>query len=230
MSLQQGRLSPEHAEQRIAVSIDKSAPSDGIAKLTLRCAKTDQELTTTIRVAPDNTAQDVSFIESDRIVSIYATHSDSRTDGWEVLNGLGHTGASLRSDLDLKSTDTVAGKLPSATYRFATTTTDDKATLKVIALPVLPITSENGMRVAVSVDVAPAQILDLKTAEFSQEWRHNVLTNSAVGEITNLRLAPGAHSLKVTALDPGVILDRFEIDFTGAQRAYLPVPETRIVR
>jgi hypothetical protein len=93
---------------------------------------------------------------------------------------------------------------------------------------VLPITSENGMRVAVAIDDAKPVTLDLKTAEFSQEWRENVLTNAAVGTVNNLHLAPGAHILKVTALDPGVILDRYEIAFTGAPRAYDPVPETRI--
>jgi hypothetical protein len=34
----------------------------------------------------------------------------------------------------------------------------------------------------------------------------------------------------VYALDPGVILDRFEIAFTGAPRAYGPVPETRVLK
>ena len=136
----------------------------------------------------------------------------------------------MRSRLDLASSDAPTGISPNVTYRFATTTADDKARLKVIALPVLPITSENGMRVAVSIDGGAPQVLDLKAAEFSQEWRHNVLTNSAVGEINNLRLAPGAHTLKVFALDPGVILDRFEIDFAGAQQAYGAVPETRIAQ
>jgi hypothetical protein len=230
VSQNSGTIAAGVSEQRIEVSVDKTAPAGGSAKLTIRCANTDHDLPISIRIAPDNAAENASFIESDRIVSIYATHSDSRTDGWEVLNGLGHTGASLRSDLDLHSTDTVAGKLPSATYRFATTTVDDKATLNVIALPVLPVTSENGMRVAVSIDGGAPQILDLKAAEFSQEWRRNVLTNSAIGEIDNLRLASGAHTLKVFALDPGVILDRFEIDFAGAEHAYLPVSETRIAR
>ncbi|HZZ56586.1 MAG TPA: hypothetical protein VFE31_02060 [Opitutaceae bacterium] len=46
--------------------------------------------------------------------------------------------------------------------------------------------------------------------------------------LSDLRLKPGAHTLTVYALDPGVILDRFEIDFAGAQRAYGAVPETRI--
>jgi hypothetical protein len=174
-----------------------------------------------IRIAPRSTVKDVSFLESDRIVSIYAVHADATSGGWDVLTGLGHTGATLRAKLDMRSP-------PTATYRFATTTTDDKAVLNVIALPVLPVTSENGMRVAVAIDGGTPVTLDLKTSEFSQEWRQNVLTNQAIGTVNNLRLAPGAHTLRVTALDPGVILDRYEIAFAGAPHAYDPVPETRI--
>lgn len=50
----------------------------------------------------------------------------------------------------------------------------------------------------------------------------------AIEQISDLRLALGAHTLTVYALDPGVTLDRFEIAFTGAPRAYGPVPETRL--
>ena len=39
-----------------------------------------------------------------------------------------------------------------------------------------------------------------------------------------------APPVTVWALDPGVVLDRYEIAFTGAPRAYDPVPETRIVK
>jgi len=49
-----------------------------------------------------------------------------------------------------------------------------------------------------------------------------------VGTVHDLALKPGAHTLTVTALDPGVILDRFEIDFPEASHAYAPVPETRV--
>ena len=97
-------------------------------------------------------------------------------------------------------------------------TGDDPATLRVMALPVLPVTSDNGMRVAVSLDGGTPVILDLKTAEFSATWKQNVLTNTAVGEINNLRLKPGAHELTIYALDPGVILDRYEIAFRPARR------------
>jgi hypothetical protein len=122
------------------------------------------------------------------------------------------------------------GNAPHATYRFATTTANEPATLNVIALPMAPITSENGMRVAASLDGGAPTILDLSAAEFSATWRRNVLTNTAIGSFGNLRLAPGAHTLTLTALDPGVTLDRIAIIFDGAQKAYGPVPETRVVR
>jgi hypothetical protein len=57
-----------------------------------------------------------------------------------------------------------------------------------------------------------------------------VLTNSAVAALHDLNLKPGAHTLTVIALDPGVTLDRFEIAFDGAPSAYGPVPETKIVQ
>jgi len=194
---------------------------NGQGTVTLNCEGTPITFPVAIRIAPRNVVRNVSFIESGRIVSIYAVHADERTCAWDILTGLDHTGASLRSALDIKTS-------PSAIYRFSTTTADDKAALRVFALPILPITSDSGMLVAVSIDGGAPVTLDFKTAEFSAAWRQNVLTNSAVGIVGNLRLAPGAHTLKVTALDPGVVLDRFEIAFDGAPQAYDPVPETRI--
>jgi hypothetical protein len=136
----------------------------------------------------------------------------------------------LRAKIDMASVAAGVSGAPSATYRFATETADDPAVLRVIALPILPVTSDNGMRVAASIDGSAPVVLDLKSAEFSETWKRNVLSNTAVGEIGNLRLKPGAHTLTVWALDPGVTLDRYEIAFAGAPRAYDPVPETRIVK
>ncbi|MEJ0026255.1 MAG: glycosyl hydrolase 115 family protein [Rhizomicrobium sp.] len=225
-----GTFGGNATEQRLHVSVDwKTAPDGGQGSVALGCEGTATKFQVTVRVAPRNAVTDVSFLESERIVSIYATHADATSGAWETLDGLGHTGASLRSRLENKSVDDPAAA-PSATYRFATTTGDDKASLRVVALPTLPITSENGLRVAASIDGAAPAILDLKAPEFSAAWRQNVLTNTAVGVVNNLVLKPGAHVLKVWALDPGVILDRYEIAFDGAPRAYDPVPETRIVK
>jgi hypothetical protein len=84
------------------------------------------------------------------------------------------------------------------------------------------------MRAAVSIDGGPATVLDFNAAEFTEAWRQHVLTNAAVAEVHGLDLKPGAHTLTVYGLDPGLILDRIEIAFDGAPRAYGPIPETRI--
>jgi hypothetical protein len=84
------------------------------------------------------------------------------------------------------------------------------------------------VRIAAAIDDAPPRILDFGAPEFSQAWRQHALTNAAIERLVNLRLEPGAHTLTVYGLDPGITLDRFEIAFTGSPQAYSPVPETRI--
>ena len=240
VSQSSGSLGPKRLEQRVWIGIDWSKAPDGAsAGIVASCGKTSARMPITIRTAPTNAAKDVSFLEDDGIVSIYAVHADERSDGWEVLNGLGHTGASLRSDLTMASVDpndpAAIAKAPHVTYRFATATKRGydlvqyaRAALRVIALPIQPITTENGMRVAVSIDGGPAKVLDFYAPEFTEPWRQHVLTNAAVETVNDLNLKPGAHTLTVTALDPGFILDRFEIAFDEAPKAYGPVPETRI--
>lgn len=231
-----GDFSPDrkHLEDRFTVSLDwKSAPASGDGLVTIQCSAAKQPYAIHVHLDPRQEAKAASFIESNRIVSIYAVHTDTRSNQWEILEGLGHTGADLRSPLEMKSIDfsgqASLQKAPSAVYRFSTTTLDDKATLTVFALPTFPITSENNLRVAVSIDGGSINLIDLYAPEFSEEWRQHALMNTAIGTIPNLRLEPGTHTLVVYALDPGVTLDRFQVAFTGAAVAYGPVPETRIV-
>ncbi len=230
----QGSFAPGNSEARVEVSIDwDKAPTDGKGVITFQCSTADVPLPVAVTIAPANTVRDVSFIEAQSIVSMYAVHADVLGKGWQVLDGLGHTGASIRSDLDMASindTDPATlAKAPVATWRFATTTAANRATLKVTALPFLPLTTDNKMRAAVSVDGAPPQVLDFGAAEFSKRWESHVLSNAATETLTNLVLRPGAHSVTLYALDPGFTLDRLELAFDGAPVAYGPVPETRIV-
>ncbi len=49
-----------------------------------------------------------------------------------------------------------------------------------------------------------------------------VQSNAAVETVQNLRLKPGPHVVTIRALDPGFALDRLELAFVGAPRAYGP--------
>jgi hypothetical protein len=227
-----GTLTPDRLEHRLQLSIDwDQAPESGKGIVMVKCANEPRGFPVTVTIAPPPPTG-ASFIEVNRLVSMFGTHADTVSGQWQVLDGLGHTGASLRASLDLPSinpSDAAAlSAAPSATWRFATTTADDPATVRVIALPFLPATTRNGMRVAVSVDEAPPVVLDFAAPEFSQRWQANVERNAAIGEVPNLRLKPGVHTVTVRALDPGVTLDRLEVAFVNAPQGYGVVPETRI--
>jgi hypothetical protein len=231
-----GSFSPDthHLEDRMEISLDwNSAPASGEGLVTVLCSAAPQPIRLHVHIAPREAAKGSSFIEAERIVSIYAAHPDERSAGWELLDGLGHSGADLRTRLDMKSIDADRAdavlQAPRLVYRFATTTASDKATLLLYALPTFPITSENGVRAAVSIDSGPVQLVDFFAPEFSEAWRQHAMTNTAIETIPNVQLQPGPHTLTVYALDPGVTLDRFEIAFRGAQAAYDPVPETRVI-
>ena len=231
-------------ERRILVSVDWArAPRQGEGTVTIQCSAGRQPLPVHVRIAPPLQGARASFIDSQGVVSMYAAHADVLSGAWNVLTGVGHTGADLQSNLDLEpvamSDRAAFAKAPRAVYRFATGVQDhdysfpnhvidDVATIKAIALPTFPISKGDDLRIALSLDGGAPRVVDFRIVYYGAKWRQNVLDNAAVVAIHDVPIAPGNHTLTVTALDPGVTLDRFEIDFAGASPAYGPVPETRV--
>jgi hypothetical protein len=82
------------------------------------------------------------------------------------------------------------------------------------------------MRYGVSVDEGPVNIVDFKTVGRSEEWKENVLRNRAERTIQFQHLKKGRHTLKIYAIDPGVILDEIRIDLGGLKKAYSAIPAT----
>jgi hypothetical protein len=138
-----GSFSPGRGalEDRVHVSIDWSkAPPQGKATVTISCGTARQPIGVHVELARANATASVSFIENEGIVSMFASHADELRGGWQVLEGVGHTGSDLRSRLDtptVTSVDAIAlQQAPKAVYRFSTTNDNDRATLRVIGLPV----------------------------------------------------------------------------------------------
>ena len=196
-------------EQRVAVRYDGVSAIEGG---TAQCGSQTLRITARlIRPATPNAP-----VEINRTLSLAATRDTSPD--WEVMPGLGSRGASLRARLDLPSRADAAKSAP-LDYRFETGASTD-AELRIIALPVHPLTSADGLRIAIQIDDGPLQTLDFRTFGRSEEWKQNVLTNSAIRSIPLRQLAKGAHHLRIHALDPGFILDRIDIRLDGAPDTY----------
>lgn len=209
-------------EQRLTLRLDGSA-QPGLA---LQCGEQVLNLKVQLQQPADGTPG-----ERERIVTLPAaavglpaaggSGAKSATGDWEFQPGLGTSGQAMRARLDLRSRAALAKDatpLP-LEYRFHTST-DAGATLRFVAVPVHALTAGQRVRIAVQLDDGPLQTLDYTTVGRSDEWKQNVLSNTAIRTTSVARLAPGKHRLRVYALDPGVVLDRIDVVLDGAPNYY----------
>ena len=191
-------------EQRIMLSYDGGAKP----ALSLQCGA--QVVNVNLR------AEEAGPGERERIIVLAAGSAAPHPD-WEAMPGLGSSGSSLRARLDLARRDPGAGS--ALEYRF-TSSSAGGAQLRVTAVPVHPLTSNDRLRIAVSLDGGPPEVFDFTTTGRSEEWKRNVLGNSAVRSKAIEQLAPGPHTLRVHAVDPGFVLDRIDVAMDGAPLYY----------
>ncbi len=149
------------------------------------------------------------------VVSLAAADAAPNRD-WELVPGLGSRGAALRSML---SGSSAAAPGAALTYRFQLAATG-AARVRIVALPVHPLHADLGLRIKVSIDGGAFQTLDFATRGRSEEWKINVLTNTALRTLALAAPAAGAHTVQVLAVDPGFILDRIDVLEDGAPNYY----------
>jgi hypothetical protein len=174
------------------------------------------------------------FIEDNGFVSIHAVNFSHQTKKsnlhWQILDHLGYAGKvlqvlPLKADGEKIDTATVKNN-SSVDYEFYTFTAAP-AIMSIFTLPTHPLNNLHSMRYGLSMDDGPVKIVDFRTFGRSEEWKQNVLSNRAERKIQMPLLDPGNHTLKIFAIDPGVILDEIRIDLGGLKKAYSSVPETK---
>lgn len=178
-------------------------------------------------------AKSGDFVERAGVVSIDAGHFSGKRDlpsgaGWRSVPGLGRSGSAVTV---MPSTARIsASATPSLDYRFHVSS-DHPATLRVRLLPTHPLVSGRGLRLAVAIDGAPPFALEV-TKGFDPkkpEWSDRVLANATEASLKlPVPLKPGAHVLRLIAVDAGVVVDKIVIDLGGLQSSYDGPAETRL--
>jgi len=205
-----GKLTANNGyQQRIAVAYDGSARA--ISPGTVTCA--GKAMTLPARLVASTSA--TVPVEIDHVLAL--TAPDRLPPDWETVAGLGAYGSAVRVRLGVPSRSSTAGVTP-LSYAFASGAGD--ATIEIVALPMHPLTSADHLRIAVQVDDAPVQVLDYETHGRSDEWKQNVLSNTARRSLRSPQFAEGTHRIRIYALDPGFVLDRIEVRRDGAPARY----------
>jgi hypothetical protein len=178
------------------------------------------------------------FVEREKAISIHAGHFTSRADlpsgvGWRSVPGLGRTGSAVTV---LPSTTAITSNAaPSLSYRFHVAS-GGKATVRVRLLPTFPIVSDHGLRLAVAIDdgvplpLVVTQGFDTKNSNTQlTNWQRRVMANATEATLAlPQRLAPGAHTLRMIAVDAGVVVDKIVLDLGRGQPSYDGPAETRL--
>ena len=106
-----------------------------------------------------------------------------------------------------------------------------KLEVTLVIGPVMDFVPERGMRVAVSFDDQPPQVLDIFADRASQTflgtaWREQVTRdNVRYLRSTHAVDAAGAHELRVSMVDPGIVLQKIIIDDREVPASYFGPPE-----
>ena len=177
------------------------------------------------------------FIEDNGMIAIEAEHfshiSQPSKASWKMIRGLGRTndamGAFPVTAPPFNPAD--LNEAPSLTYNFYAAASSD-ATLYFYCLPNQPINAGYQLRFAVRIDNGQPVVVNANLGktmdEHNSEWQANVLRSAAI--VTSRIRIPkeGKHELKITMIDPGVVLDKVEIamDNVNLQNSYLGAPET----
>jgi hypothetical protein len=98
--------------------------------------------------------------------------------------------------------------------------------LEATLAPTLNFVPGRGLRFAVSLDDQPAQIVDALAHNTGDDWAKAV--SDGVRRVsTSVQVdAPGARTLKIRMVDPGVVLERLLVSQGVVAPSYLGPPES----
>ncbi len=227
------KLDPSHGRfttgQHVGVSVDWDlVPKGPEVEATVAIASTAGDRRIRVPVFnPASPARDevTGFVESGGYVSMEAEHFSRRRDrggaGWRVVKGLGRSGDAVTvlppTVPSHSAAADIAADSPSLEYDLYLFGAGD-ARLDLDCLPTQPMAPGRGVRLAVSLDDGPPEIVAGKGGDVLANLRR--LT-------TRVRVAaPGPHRLIVWMADPGVVLDKIVLSFRAPAPSYLGPPES----
>lgn len=227
-SSQVGNLSKDtKTEERIWISLKDDFLFKKDQEVLITCKTTLGTKYIKLKVLSLLNAKNDNFLfqELNGYISIYAENysaiKSSTNNYWRLVNGLGYTQKVMESVAENNAKDEAI-----LSYQFANSTLA-KPKLFVFTIPSHPLNKNYSLKYAVRVDEGEWVIKDFVTKDRNKEWKENVLGNISTQEIPLQELKPGKHILQIKTIDPGVMVDRFLLDFGGLKPAYSLILETK---
>ncbi len=219
-------------QERVLVSIDwDKVPSEAAAKGEIVISQ--GENTKHIKVSVVNFEKSIAdfdtiYIENEGVISINPSkfHRKKENGGikFKVIDGLGYSNASVQ----LGSAIHDSGEGSFIAYDFYASKAGD-ATIYTYMLPLFAKDKLHSTRYAIQIDDSEIITKSNDVNEYSREWASNIIRNSAINKTVVQINKPGKHTLKIFAIDPGMIIQKVVIDFGGLKASYLGPQPTSVI-
>ena len=99
-------------------------------------------------------------------------------------------------------------------------------TLQAVLAPTLNFAPGRGLRFAVSVDGDPRTLVDALQHNTQRDWETAVSDGVRKVSLPISIPKPGYHTLKIWAVDPGVVVERLFVSHGSLRPSYLGPPES----
>ena len=166
------------------------------------------------------------FIEKDGYISMNANHfaRSQGTNGirWEVIADLGKTGSSVTTfpqNAYPKTNENVYIE-----YDLQTVSSGE-VEIQVFLSPTLNFNANKGLRYALSLDGGNAEVINFNGHYDGSlgKWQGERIIRS----VTKMNVdKAGNHTLRIRALDAGIVFQKIILDFGGLKPSYLGAPES----
>lgn len=225
-------------DKRLWVSVDWNKAPKGAASGTVRIAGATNSVAVEVNAFnPAEPAREAwrGFVEGEGFVSIEPEHFTKKTDAganrWIKIPDYGRTLSGMRATQPVDAPSATPGKdSPCLEYRMYLFSTG-AVQVATITSPTLNFVPGRGLRVAVSFDDEPPQVVTLVPADYraqngNRDWEKVVGDNARCVRSTHTLATAGSHTLKLWMVDPGVVLQKIVVDCGGVKPSCLGPPES----
>ncbi|QRX63510.1 hypothetical protein JS578_11725 [Dysgonomonadaceae bacterium zrk40] len=170
------------------------------------------------------------FIENEGVIAFEAAHYTRKIDKkeihWTVVPNLGRTNSSLIIEPVTAESQSILENSPRVEYEFTSFSSGD---FKVEAYlsPTQDFKNQGGLKYAIAIDNEKPQIINMNEGETVPDYKYAGWWTKSVGDHIKIKVSshdvelPGKHVLKIWAIDPGIVFQKFVIDTGGLRPSYL---------
>jgi hypothetical protein len=231
ISAPEGKVSKE---TRVWVSVDwsKVPAGDQLIPILIKSGGETLSVTASLKNYPANIK---GFVPDDGVISIEAAHYTAKKAGtsadWRILPDFGKT-VSAVTPFPVTAKGQTPGTAGSPVLEYLINTADS-GKLKVAAYlaPTLNFQNNKSLMYAVSIDGEKPQLVNINPEKPGRSWDKNVADNINIQTTLHELKTPGAHTVKIWMVDPGIVLEKLVISPENyVEATYLGPPESAFVK